>query len=84
MKTTLFSILTLIFGTLVFLPNIFTQENTKPQSPKGVKAYIESSGNITGNIQYSPDGKELAVANLMGIWIYDARTGAEVALLSGH
>ena len=84
MKAMQFPIITLIFVTLVFLPNTFAQENTEPQLPKGVKTHIESSGKITGNIQYSPDGKELAVASSMGIWIYNARTGAEVALLSGH
>ena len=84
MKAIQFSILTFIFVTLVFLPNTFAQQNTEPQLPEGVKAYIESSGKITGNIQYSPDGKEFAVASSMGIWLYNARTGAEVALLSGH
>ena len=82
MKMTFSLILT--FLTLVFLPNAFAQSNTEPQLPEGVKTRIECSGKITGNIQYSPDGKALAVASDMGIWIYDARTGAEVALLSGH
>lgn len=81
MKTTLSLILTLL--TLVFLPNGFAQ-NDPHQLPEGVKAYIECSSKITGNMQYSPDGKELAVASNKGIWIYDAQTGAEVALLSGH
>ena len=75
---------TLIIIFTLFLPNTFAQEGTEPRLPEGVKAYIESSGRITGNIQYSPDGKGLAVASSMGIWIYDARTGAEVTLLSGH
>ena len=73
----------LILFTLFSL-NMFAQENTEPQLPEGAKVYIESSGRITGNILYSPDGKELAVASSMGIWIYNARTGAEVALLSRH
>ena len=76
--------LTLIFLTLVFLSKTFAQRNTEPQLPEGVKTYIRSSGKITGNMQYSPDGKELAVASNKGIWIYDARSGTEVALLSGH
>ena len=82
MKTRLSLILT--FVTLVFLSNTFAQRNAEPQLPEGVKTYIKSSGRITGNMQYSPDGKDLAVASDMGIWLYDARTGAEVALLSGH
>ena len=80
MKTTVMLLILLILFSL----NIFAQQNTAPQLPEGVKTYIESSGKITGNIQYSPDGKELAVASSMGIWLYNARTGAEVALLSGH
>ena len=76
--------LILTFLTLVFLPNTFAQRDAEPELPVGVKAYIKCSGKITGNIQYSPDGKELAVASNKGIWIYNARTGAEVALLSGH
>ena len=76
--------LILTFLTLVFLPNAFAQSSTEPQLPAGVKTHIKCSGKITGNIQYSPDGKELAVASNKGIWIYDARTGGEVALLSGH
>lgn len=75
---------TLFILFTLFLPNTFAQEAAEPRLPEGVKTYIESSGRITGNIQYSPDGKELAVASSMGIWIYNARTGAEVALLSGH
>ena len=75
---------TLFIVFTLFLPNILAQEDTEPRLPEGVKAYIESSGRITGNIQYSPDGKELAVASSKGIWIYNARTGAEVTLLSGH
>ena len=81
MKTTFFLILILL--TFAFLPNGFAQDDPH-QLPEGVKNYIRSSGKITGNMQYSPDGKELAVASDKGIWIYDARSGAEVALLSGH
>ena len=32
-------------------------------------------------IAYSPDGKLLAVVSSLGVWIYDAHTGAEVNLL---
>lgn len=81
MKTTLFLTLTLL--TSIFLTSGFAQDDPH-QLPEGVKTYIRSSGKITGNMQYSPDGKELAVASNKGIWIYDARSGAEVALLSGH
>ena len=33
---------------------------------------------------YSPDGTRLAVASSIGVWLYDAQTGAELKLLTGH
>lgn len=39
-------------------------------------------GQIT-DMTYSPDGKLLGVGTPIGAWLYDARTGDEVALLSG-
>ena len=35
-------------------------------------------------IQYSPDGTQFAVASTIGIWLYDADTGQEIDLLTGH
>ncbi len=35
-------------------------------------------------IAYSPDGDHLAVVSDIGVWIYDALTGTEQALLAGH
>ncbi len=84
MKTKSCLILITLILTLAFTPDTFSQVGNRSQLPEGVKTRIECSGNITGNMQYSPDGKELAVASDKGIWIYNARTGAEVALLSGH
>ena len=37
-----------------------------------------------GAVVYSPDGTRLAVTGGFGIWIFDAGTGAETALLTGH
>lgn len=84
MKTTSYWTLIALFLTFAFTQNTFTQEGNEPQLPEGVKTRIDCSGRISGNMQYSPDGKELAVASDKGIWIYNARTGAEVTLLSGH
>lgn len=37
-----------------------------------------------GDIAFSPDGKKLAVASSIGIWIYNANTYKEFALLTGN
>ena len=39
---------------------------------------------IVNDIKLSPDDKLLAVAGSAGIWLYDAKTGNELALLTGH
>ena len=82
MKTAQFSILMLLYlGTLAF--NTYAQDYTRWSSPEGSKARL-GKGHITGNIAYSPDGIRLAMAGSIGTWIYDAHTGEELALLTGH
>ena len=36
------------------------------------------------DIKYTPDSNRIAVATGIGIWIYDAQTGKELTLLTGH
>ncbi len=36
------------------------------------------------DIKYTPDGNRIAVATDIGIWIYEAQTGKELTLLTGH
>ena len=50
--------------------------------PEGAKARLGKG--YLGEIAYSPDGTRLAVASSIGIWLYDAQTGQEVALLTRH
>ena len=50
--------------------------------PDGVKMRL-GKGAIQ-QIAYSPDSRILAAGGSLGIWIYDAGTGAETALLQGH
>ena len=61
----------------------FAQDYTQWGLPEGAKARL-GKGHITGNIAYSPDGTRLAMASSIGVWIYDAHTGKELALLTGH
>ena len=58
------------------------QDYTKWHLPKGAKRRL-GKGYIT-DIAYSPDSSRLAVASSIGIWIYDAETGEELALFTGH
>ena len=50
--------------------------------PQQAKARL-GKGTVS-EVAYSPDGNRLAVASGTGIWIYDAHTGKELYLLTGH
>ncbi|MDE0021940.1 MAG: hypothetical protein OXT69_11250 [Candidatus Poribacteria bacterium] len=50
--------------------------------PDGAKLRI-GRGRIN-SLAYSPYGRRLAVAGSIGVWIYDALFGREIALLRGH
>ena len=50
--------------------------------PQQAKARL-GKGTV-GEVAYSPDGNRLAVASGTGIWLYDASTGKELYLLTGH
>ena len=82
MKKGLFFKLTLLFVFVLFLQNGFAQDYTRWGLPEGARARL-SKGKLH-DIVYSPDGSQFAVASGIGIWLYDAHTGAEIALLTGH
>lgn len=66
--------------SLPFFPQNSAAENyTQINLPRGAKARL-GKGSIS-DIAYSPDGKRLAVAGSLGIWIYDVQTGDEIDLL---
>lgn len=75
-------ILTLLLMLSLFLSSGYTQEYTTWGLPDGAKARL-GKGAIT-TIEFSPDGSQIAVASPVGIWLYDAQTGKELALLPGH
>ena len=83
MKTTLFSLSTLlILSVLFFLSSSFAQEYTQWALPEGATMRL-GKGTIN-EMQFSPDGKLLAVASSIGVWLYDTETYQERALLTGH
>ena len=83
MKNTLAIIfLTLLLTSIPYLPNTFAQDYTQLELPDGAKARL-GKGQIF-EVKYSPDGTKLAVVSSIGIWLYDAQTGEELDLFTGH
>ena len=83
MKPTSSSILLTLFTiSALYLPCSFAQDYTQWSLPEGAKARI-GKGRIN-DMQYSPDGTILAVAGSVGVWLYDAETYQELALLTRH
>ena len=66
----------------MFFPNDPTQNNTEWHVSGEPK--VRFGKGIIGQIRYSPDGTQLAVGSSIGIWIYNAYTGKELNLLTGH
>ena len=58
------------------------QEYARWHLPAGAIARL-GKGTLS-DAKFSPDGTQLAVATSVGVWVYDARTGAEIALLNKH
>ena len=83
MKRMLFFMLSLLFISVMLLQNSVAQDYTRWSLPHGAQARL-GKGRISGNIAYSPDGSQLAVASGCGIWLYDTRIGTEVDLFTGH
>ena len=70
--------LALIILSTFYLPTLFAQSPL----PEGAKASFRK-GRIY-DVEYSPDGTRLAVANSEGIWIYDTTTYQLLRLLKKH
>ena len=83
MKTRQFLIVIQFLILTVFISYVSAENYTQWHLPDGAKARI-GKGWMSGNVAFSPDGNLLAIATSMGIWIYDARTTEELALLTGH
>ncbi len=71
-----------LLTAILFPPNVHAEDYTQLRLPAGAKTRI-GKGTIN-DIKFSPDGNLVAVAGSIGVWLYNAQTGAEVALLTGH
>ena len=57
------------------------EDYTKWELPKKAKARFGKGGiNV---LQFSPDGRQLAVGSSIGVWLYDVETGKELSMFSG-
>ena len=75
--------LTLLLTTALALPPATAQEDsTRWELPESETLRLGKC-NIN-ELAYSPDGKLLAVASSIGVWLYDAQTYQERAVLTGH
>lgn len=83
MRTSLFTApLTIVLALSIWLGNTLAQSTSQWGLPAGAKARIGKG--LIYEIQLSPDGTHLAVASSIGIWLYNARTGAAIRLLAGQ
>ena len=76
----------LLWAAVLFAQASLAQDYTRWSLPEGALARLGKGpiGGADRAVAYSPDGTRLAVAAVSGIWFYDAHTGSEVALLTGH
>ena len=81
-KRVLFFILSLLFTFVCFLYKGFTEDSARWHLPEGASARL-GKGDPT-DVQFSPDGTQIAVASSIGIWLYDAQTYQEIDLLTDH
>ena len=81
MKKRLFGSMLLFVGIL-FVQNNYAQDHTRLSLPDGVIARL-SKGFIF-DIAYSDDGTRLAVGSSIGVWVYNAHTGAQIDILTDH
>ncbi len=82
MKRSTVLCLILYFTTVLSAQDSRAQDYLRWGLPEGALLRL-SKGDVL-EVAWSPDGTRLAVGNSLGIWLYDAQTGAEVSLLTGH
>lgn len=81
-KTLFFNLLISLIASTLSLLNTFAEDPTQWNLPKDAKARI-GKGRVDV-IRYSPDGKLLAIASGIGVWLYDVATRREITLLTEH
>ena len=70
--------LILLSVSALFVQSSFARDYTRWGLPDGAKARLGKGS--TSHIAYSPDGAWLATGGSIGVWLYDAKTGTDIAL----
>ena len=78
-KRILFYSALLLISSLLLSNASLAQEHTQGHLPEDAKMRIGKGA--ANDITFSPDGTQFAVTTNIGIWIYDAETGAEITVL---
>ena len=83
MKTVRFLQIGLLLTAALSVPRSFAQDYTRWGLPEGAKARL-GKGWISGNVAYSQNGQWIAVGSSIGVWLYDANSGAEANLFEAY
>ena len=78
----LFFTMSLLFTAVLFLHESFTEDSTQWRLPEGAGKRLSKGS--PADVQFSPDGTQIAVASSIGIWLYDAQTYREIDFLTDH
>ncbi|MDE0400684.1 MAG: trypsin-like peptidase domain-containing protein [Candidatus Poribacteria bacterium] len=82
MKKIYLLVVTYLLISTLSLPNVYAQDDSELDLPKGAKDRFGKGW--VRDIEFSPDGNQLAVATTTGIWIYDSHTGRQINRFEGH
>ena len=82
MKTTGVFYIALLLMVGLFFNGSLAEDYTRSQLPAGAKMRL-GKGSVN-DLAFSRDGAQFAVATTIGIWMYEARTGEAIVLLTGH
>ena len=82
MKKPTVSSLILLLTAVWFTQNSNAQDYNRWGLPEGARMRL-GKGKVL-DVAWSPDRTRLAAGGTTGIWLYDARTGAEISLITGH
>ena len=82
MKKIYLLVVTYLLISTLFLSNAYAQDESELDLPKGAKDRFGKGW--VRDIEFSPDGNQLAVATTTGIWIYDSHTGKQINRFEGH